>query len=469
MASLSDFFHGVETVTVDSGARPITTARSSVIALLYTAESASETAFPFHVPMLFNRRSNYAGMGSGGTGRRSLDGIFDQIGALVVGIRVPEGASDGESFANLIGGTDAVTGAYKGASAIRAAEADCGVSPMLLIAPGFTHQRPVGVTAVTMGDDGAGYTHADVAFAGGGATKQATGHAVIAGGKVTGIVLDTVGIGYTDHPIVTITGDGNGATATATVGPSSNPVAGSLLSIANSIRAHVIVDGPSTTDADAIAARGDFGSRRIFFVDPAVSGYSAAAAEYAIEPASARVAGLIARTDNEVGFWESPSNKEMVGIGGLARPIDYAFGAADSRANVLNSNEVATIIRDDAFKLWGNRTCSDDPKYAFLNISRVSDIVDISIAKAHKWAVDRGITKTYFDDVSGSVSAYLRNLKKQGAILGGECWVDPDANTADQYTAGHATFDYDFGGISPAERVTFRSQLTDRYIADLFK
>ncbi|MBH0619654.1 phage tail sheath family protein, partial [Salmonella enterica] len=108
-------------------------------------------------------------------------------------------------------------------------------------------------------------------------------------------------------------------------------------------------------------------------------------------------------------------------------------------------------------------------KYAFLSISRTCDIVDISIAKAHKWAVDRGITKTYFDDVSGSVSAYLRYLKKQGAILGGECWYNAEDNPVDQIEEGHATFEYDFGGVYPAERVTFKSSLTDRYIADLFK
>ena len=44
------------------------------------------------------------------------------------------------------------------------------------------------------------------------------------------------------------------------------------------------------------------------------------------EPASARVAGMIARIDNDRGFWWSPSNQEMFGIVGTSRPVDFALG-----------------------------------------------------------------------------------------------------------------------------------------------
>jgi hypothetical protein len=59
---------------------------------------------------------------------------------------------------------------------------------------------------------------------------------------------------------------------------------------------------------------------------------------YVSEDPAARVAGLIARIDHEVGFWKSPSNEELFNVGGLDRPIDFALGDPNSRANLLNAN-----------------------------------------------------------------------------------------------------------------------------------
>lgn len=466
--SLTDFLHGIETITVIKGARPIQTVRSSVIGLIGTAPAALSAKFPLDTPVLVNRRGDMAGLGTTGTLPVALDSIFDQVGALVVVIRVDGAETENEQLGNVIGGVDANTGALTGIHAFRKAEAALGVSPMILIAPGFTHQRPVGVISTSVTAQGSGYTSATVAFTGGGAIVPATGRAVIEDGKVTGIELLSPGYGYTADPTVTITGNGTGATATADTGPATNPVVGEMLAVADGLRAHIIADGPSTTDSAAIAYRGDFGTRRVFVVDPKISGWNAATDQYVIEPSSSRVAGLVSRVDNEVGFWQSPSNYEVYGIGGLARPIDYAFGDKNSRANILNENEIATFIRDEGWYLWGNRTCSQEPKFAFFSVSRTADIIDISIAKAHRWAVDKAITRQYFDDVSSSVRAYLRYLRTRGGILGGDCWVDPEFNTPTDISNGNATFSYDFTPVYPAERVTFRSHLVTDYIRNLF-
>lgn len=468
--SLTDFLHGIETITVDSGARPIQTVRSSVIGLIGTAPLASEASFPYNVPVLVNRRSGMAGLGATGTLPVALDSIFDQIGALVVVIRVEDSATENVQLGNIIGGVDAVTGELEGVHAFRKAESLLGVSPMILIAPGFTHQRPIGLTSLPVNAQGTGYTTATVTFANGGVGAVLPVVApVIAAGKITGFSIVSPGYNITGSLTATLSGDGTGATlGTLTTGAAANPVVGEMLSIANALRAHVIADGPSTTDSAAIAYRNDFGSRRVFVVDPKISGWNTATDQYVVEPASARVAGLIAKTDNDFGFWESPSNKEVFGIGGLARPIDYAFGDKTSRANVLNENEVATFIRDEGWYLWGNRTCSRDAKFAFLSVSRTNDMIDISVAKAHRWAVDRSITKTYFDDVTSSVKAYLRQLETRGAILGGTAWVDPEFNTPADISNGNATFSYDFTPPYPAERVTFRSHLVTDYIRNLF-
>ena len=157
----------------------------------------------------------------------------------------------------------------------------------------------------------------------------------------------------------------------------------------------------------------------------------------------------------------------MFGIVGTSRPVDFALGDPNSRANHLNENEVATIIREDGFRLWGNRTCAADPKFAFLSVRRTADLINDSLLRAHLWAVDRNITRTYLEDVSEGVNAYLRSLKAQGAILGGRCRPDPDLNSPANLAQGKVYFNLDFTPPYPAEHVTFRSHLVNDYLVEI--
>lgn len=246
----------------------------------------------------------------------------------------------------------------------------------------------------------------------------------------------------------------------------ANAVVAELVGIAERLRAVVIADGPNTTDAAAITYRGDWGSKRVYVVDPAVK-IRNSLGELVDQPASARVAGLIAKIDNDRGFWWSPSNQVINGIVGTGRDVDFTLGDANSRANLLNEQEVATIIRQDGYRLWGNRTCSDDPKFAFLSVVRTADMINDSILRAHLWAVDRNITRTYLEDVTQGVNDYLDRLKAQGAILGGRCFPSPGLNTPANIADGKVFFDFEFTPPYPAEHVTFRSKLVTDYIEEI--
>ena len=242
----------------------------------------------------------------------------------------------------------------------------------------------------------------------------------------------------------------------------SAPVATALAAVAERCRAIVIADGPGTTRADALAYRATQGSRRVFVVDPKVKLLQPGGAT-AVAPASGYVAGLAARIDAEVGWWASPSNRELRGIAGTSRFVSFGLGEADSEANLLNAAEVATIIRAGGWRLWGNRTCSADPKWQFLSVVRIADRLNEAILRSHLWAVDRNITRTYVSDVVESVNAYLRQLAADGAILGGSCWADPELNTPESLADGRVYFDFDFTPAGPAERITFRSRLVNDY------
>lgn len=247
---------------------------------------------------------------------------------------------------------------------------------------------------------------------------------------------------------------------------SANAVVAEMAGIADKLRAVVIADGPSTTDAAAITAAGDSGSKRVFLVDPRVLKVDAAGATVAAF-ASPVVAGAIARSDNERGWWASPSNMELNGIVGTERAIDFSMSDPTSRSNLLNAENVAVIVRQNGFRLWGNRTLSADPKWGFLCVVRTADIIADSLQANHLWAVDRGITKNYIEDVQEGVNAYLRGLKAAGAILGGTCWPDPDLNSAANIAAGKVYWNFDFTPVYPAEHLTFRSHLVDNYITEV--
>lgn len=402
------FLHGVEVVEIDSGPRPIKTVRSSVIGLIGTAPDADEDRFPYHTPILIaGKRSEAAGLGRTGTLPAAIDDIFDQTGAMIVLIRVPDWFDEDEEWPSLIeeegprlamagpwfpnigqviGGIDDETGQYLGIQAFLAAESEVHVTPRILIAPEFSH-----------------------------------------------------------HPAV----------------------ANELLSVAERLRAVVIADGPNYNDEEAIDYRQMFGSPRLYLIDPWVRVWDAADNVEVVRPASARVAGLIAKSDAERGFWWSPSNREIRGLMGTARSVDFALGDVNARANFLNENEVATIIQKDGFRLWGNRSCSADPKWAFLSVRRTADMINESLLRAHMWAVDRNITKTYIEDVLEGVNAYLRHLQTVGAIINGRAWADPELNTPDQISQGKVYIDFDFTPPYPAEHITFRSHLVNDYLVEV--
>jgi phage tail sheath protein FI len=246
-----------------------------------------------------------------------------------------------------------------------------------------------------------------------------------------------------------------------------NTVVSALVPIADRLRAMIYADGPSTTDADSFLYATDFGSKRVYMIDPNVSKTDANGSLY-FAPTSAHAAGVRCKVDNTSGFWNSISNQEVFGISGTARPIDFTLGDPNCRANILNANNVATVIRQNGFRIWGNRTLSSDPKWAFECVVRTNDIIADSIQRAAMEAVDKGITKGFFDYVTEEVNAYLRTLKSLGAILGGSCWYDPALNTPTELAQGHVYFDYDFTAPAPAEHIQFRSHLVNDYYKNIF-
>lgn len=241
-------------------------------------------------------------------------------------------------------------------------------------------------------------------------------------------------------------------------------VATELLTIANRLKAIVVADAPNTQAAAiTYAATPALASERMYIVYPSVviSGNVEV-------PMSSYVAGVIARVDGEYGFWVSPSNKQIAGIIGLSKTVDYSHGDASCVANVLNEANVTTIVNYNGYRIWGNRTTAgSSSKMKFLCVRRTADAINEAILNSHLWAVDRNIVKNYLTEVVESVNTFLRDLKARGAILYGECKVNKDLTTAENVMAGKVYFDFEFTPAYCAEHVTFTSYLNNDKIEEV--
>ncbi|WP_455481297.1 phage tail sheath C-terminal domain-containing protein [Bartonella sp. B12(2025)] len=458
------FLHGVEVIESDDGIRSLRTAQSAVIGIVGTAPDADAQAFPLNTPVLVSGSLSQAAK-LDKTGKRrgtlpnALDLIFKQVGALVVVVRVEEGDDENATLTNVLGGVNA-NGSYEGVHALIGAQSILGQTPRILIAPGFTHQCHIILSKIIVTNPGSGYSSAWVKVEGGAKVTP-----TISKGTISSIIIKENNVDYQTAPSVTIEGSGTGATAEAEIKATTNPVAAELLGIAERLRAIVVIDAPNTTDEAALIVAKGFDSKRALLIDPFINVHRDG--KISEEPASAVFAGVLAQTDFTHGFWHSPSNKVINGIVGVTRPIDFSIGDRSSRANFLNEQNITTIIRENGYRLWGNRTLSSDTKFAFLSVVRTADMINDAILRGHMWAVDRNIKKTYMSDVSESVNAYLRDLKAQGAILGGRCTPDPELNTASAIEDGKVYFNVEFTPSTPAEHITFRSRIVNDYLEEI--
>ncbi|MFV1530523.1 MULTISPECIES: phage tail sheath subtilisin-like domain-containing protein [unclassified Phaeobacter] len=242
-------------------------------------------------------------------------------------------------------------------------------------------------------------------------------------------------------------------------------VATEMASVSKKLAAVFALDGPNGKIQDAITYRGNFDEPHGMLIDPHVSVWDTDADQEVIEPCSARVAGIIAATP----WWQSVSSRKMYGINGLAKDIDYRGGDGTSRAELLNQNHAATVVRHPkgGYKLLGGRGLGTDPKFVFFKRARVMNVFARTILDQMQWAVDRNMTRRYFESVVDSMNKWIRHEVALEHIAGGRCWVNEKLNTPESMESGAAYFDYDFVEYGEAERITFTAHINNGYLANI--
>lgn len=249
-------------------------------------------------------------------------------------------------------------------------------------------------------------------------------------------------------------------------GLDTQPVLTELITIAQAVRGFAYGAAIGETTADVITYRDGFAARELMLIWPDFLAWDTVANAEATSWATARALGLRAKIDNDIGWHKTLSNMPVNGVVGISKDVYWDLQDPNTDAGLLNAAEVTALIRANGFRFWGSRTCSDDPLFVFENYTRTAQVLADTIAEAHLWAVDKPLTPGLVKDTLGGINAKFRELKNQGYILGGEAWFDENANSKEQMKDGKLAIDYDYTPVPPAENITFKQRITDRYLLD---
>lgn len=237
-------------------------------------------------------------------------------------------------------------------------------------------------------------------------------------------------------------------------------VTSELAAIAQRLRAFAYSAAIGDTVGDVITYRENFNQRELMLIWPDFSDWEGSAI--------ARAMGLRAKIDQQTGWQKTLSNVAVNGVTGLSRAIPFSILASESNtASLLNDGDITTLARIDGYRFWGNRTCSDDPLFAFESTVRTAQILQDTIAEGLVWAIDKPITPGLIRDITETINAKFRDLESQGLIVGAEANFRTSDNSAEAMAAGKLVFDYSYTPCAPAEAVALNQRITDRFYAEL--
>ncbi|MCT8342370.1 phage tail sheath subtilisin-like domain-containing protein [Photorhabdus kleinii] len=469
----TNYLHGVETIEVEQGSRPVKTVKSAVIGLIGTAPIGPVNA----VTLCLSEKdtAQFGAQMNGFTIPQALDAIYDHGAGTVLVINVldPEIHKANVASESII--FDKTTGTAKLANPV--------VSNVLLkansdSAPYIEGQdysldvqtgrlKNIGKNIIAGTTVMASYDFTDPTLV----TPADIIGSISAAGNRTGMKLlnDTYNLyGFFAKILL------------APVYCTQLSVATELIALATKLGAMTYIDAPiGTTFAQAISGRGPSGtinfntsSDRVRLCYPHVKVYDSESNSERLEPLSSRAAGLRAKIDADKGFWWSSSNQEIRGITGIERQLSAMIDDPQSEVNQLNEQGITTVFNNygSGLRLWGNRTAAWPTvthMRNFENVRRTGDVINESLRYFSQQYIDMPITPALVDALTESVNAYGRKLIADGALLGFKCWFEPTHNEETELASGHLLLSYKYTPPPPLERLTFETEITSEYLLNL--
>ncbi len=131
-------------------------------------------------------------------------------------------------------------------------------------------------------------------------------------------------------------------------------------------------------------------------------------------PPSGFVTGIYARNDVERGVFKAPANEVVRSA--LRFELDVNFGQQEL-LNPIGVN-CLRLLSGRGYRVWGARLVSSDPEFKYVSVRRYLIYLEASIDRGTQWAVFEPNGERLWANVRQTVSDFLYNEWKNGALLG---------------------------------------------------
>lgn len=407
-----------------------------VLGVIGPAEGADADMFPLNkvVYLKSNERLKVAALGSQGTLAQAIRGMSAQLSgsaraAKVVVVRTAEGANVHETIANIVGSEANGTGIW----AFLDAPEDLGVTPRLIIAPGYTSQTVRGLINPEITAAGTGGTNGTfaLAFTGGTGTGGA-GTFTVTAGALTNVTITSPG-SYTVKPTLAFTASTGltGASASVDLEQVSNGICAAIPAVTGRLKAKFLPEGPTNSRQDwldwleTLPASADIlhplrQDAKVYDED----------GELITVPLSPYIMALYARRDSERDGVPSGSicNQPVYGLVGVSPKIYLSLTDETSQGQEDLAAGAGIVAKGEAgvedapgssgFSFWGYDTMSDQTEWRFAHVNRMRDYIELGQIKANRMYLGRfNITLQTVEAIMNTIRMDLARLAADQHIL----------------------------------------------------
>lgn len=221
-----------------------------------------------------------------------------------------------------------------------------------------------------------------------------------------------------------------------------------------------IIDGQRTESPTVGTIQGTVGTSKFAAMYyPRLQVYDPVSKGVSFVSPSGHMAGIYARVDQERGVHKAPANVVVYGAVGLE------YNVSKNEQEGLNPKGI-NVIRsmNGNIRVWGARTLGgdDNGEYKYINVRRLMSFIAESIDEGTQFAVFEPNNKALWQKIIRSVSGFLTNVWRDGALFGDtpeqafyvKC--DESTNPPEVRELGQVITEIGVAIVKPAEFVIFR-------------
>ncbi|MEH0830379.1 MULTISPECIES: phage tail sheath family protein [unclassified Micromonospora] len=178
-------------------------------------------------------------------------------------------------------------------------------------------------------------------------------------------------------------------------------------------------------------------------------------------PPSGAIAGVIARTDSQVGVWQAPAGTDATLVGVYGPAVELS----DEEHGLLNPISLNVIRRFPIYQTvaFGSRTVEGanvlGSQWKYIPVRRTANHILRSLSESLRWAVHKPNGEDLWSQLRVSCTAFMHGLFRQGAFKGTSAreayFVACDASTTSpgDIEQGIVNIVVGFAPLKPAEFV----------------